>query len=128
MQPVPPKIKANDKPMVEASTPEEAMAIKKDIAGLLVRNYTSAEIARQLGISGKKVASYINSIREEWGQLTSSNFKEFQAQELIKLEQIEREAWIAWESSKKSRKKKRSVYRDWETDRKSTRLNSSHRL
>lgn len=104
------RLKASSGHASEVMTADSALALKKDIAGLLVRNYKSSEIAKELGISHNKVASYIEAIREEWGILTSSTFKEFQAQELVKLEQIEREAWIAWERSKKKHVKSRKTY------------------
>lgn len=107
---VPKRLRASSGHASEVMTPDSALALKKDIAGLLVRNYKASEIAKQLGISHNKVASYIDAIREEWGILTSSTFKEFQAQELIKLEQIEREAWIAWENSKRKHIKTRKTY------------------
>lgn len=104
------RLQADDGTPSTAITLDSALAVKKEIAGLLVRNYTSGEIAKSLGISTARVSSYIDAIRQEWNILTSVNFKEFQSQELIKLDQIEREAWLAWERSKGTKRKKRSTY------------------
>lgn len=106
----PSKLRATNGLATEVFNNDAALELKKNIAGLLVRNYSSSEIAKVLGVSTSKVASYIKAIREEWSLLTSSNFKEFQAQELIKLDQIEREAWLSWEKSKQTRTKKKTTY------------------
>lgn len=104
------RLKADDGEAASVTTNDAALALKKDIAGLLVRNYKASEIARQLNITNAKTNAYIEAIRDEWSQLTSSTFKEFQSQELLKLEQIEREAWIAWEASKKKKIRRKKTY------------------
>lgn len=73
------------------------------IAPLYIQGRNYREIAEQLGLSIKQVASDITSIKEEWRKAYIEDFNEFRKRELLKIDLIEAEAWKAWENSKRGR-------------------------
>lgn len=73
------------------------------IAPLYIQGRNYREIAEQLGLSIKQVASDITSIKEEWRKAYIEDFNEFRKRELLKIDLIEAEAWRAWENSKRGR-------------------------
>jgi len=70
-----------------------------------VRGDSQRTIAERLGdlrayrVSHQTICNDIEAILERWRQATVQNIDELKAQELAKINTIEREAWRAWERS-----------------------------
>lgn len=73
----------------------------------VARHYLQGEpqhaIADALGICLGQVGRDLSALQAQWIQSASSSFAERRAQELAKIDHMEREAWQAWERSKRER-------------------------
>jgi predicted transcriptional regulator len=74
---------------------------RQQVAELYLRAWTQQRIAEQLGISQTTVCFDLQKIRKHWRESAVRDFDLARAEELQKLEHIEREAYEAWEQSKK---------------------------
>lgn len=87
---------------------------RSKIAAMLISGITNQfEIASRLGmddvVQGQKTVSRdIIWIRNEWKLKAIEDWDSFVGQELARIDKLEKEAWEAWEVSKKTRKKTRS--------------------
>lgn len=75
---------------------------RTQIAHLLVEGVSQQAIAEKLSLSEATVSRDIAFVRAEWLQSRQININEAVGQELMRLAKIEREAWEAWEHSKKA--------------------------
>lgn len=69
------------------------------VAELYLRGLSQMEIAERLGCSQPTVSNDLAGLRAEWLASSLRDFNEAKAQELAKLDELEREAWRAWERS-----------------------------
>ena len=81
-------------------TPQEKVRIeqrRQQLADLYVKGSTQSQIALQLGVAQSTVSADLKAIRREWRDSRIRDFDEAVAIELRKLDNLEREAWSAWE-------------------------------
>jgi hypothetical protein len=77
--------------------------IRKDrveIARLYLKGWTQAEIGGQLGLSRQQVGYDLEAVRQGWLQSSLMDFNAKKAEELARIDQLEREYRDAWEKSK----------------------------
>jgi len=87
------------------------------IAGLYLRGYTQAQIAETINADPKRdytltqqtISNDLKRIREAWLTSALMDFNEAKAQELARIDQVEREAWAAWERSQEDAESKKMV-------------------
>lgn len=60
---------------------------------------TQTEIAEQIGISNVRVSQIISEIQQEWRASAMRDWDTLKSEELARIDQVEREAWRAWERS-----------------------------
>lgn len=79
-------------------TPAAARRVK--VSHLYGRGLPASEIAEQLGLSPRMVASDIVVIRRQWREKAAANVDSLIAEQLSRYNAIEREAWEMWDRSK----------------------------
>jgi hypothetical protein len=84
-------------------SPDQIRRDRAEIARLYLQRRTQAEIGRQLGLSRQQVGYDLSAIRQEWLRSSLVDFDARKAEELARLDRLEREYWDAWEASKKER-------------------------
>jgi len=100
--PVKPKSKAAPKRRQHAKQKSvELQDRRTEIAALYVKGYFQFEIAEALGITAAQVNRDLKSIQAEWAETRVEDLQLAKQKELAKLEQVEREAWQAWDRSQK---------------------------
>ena len=77
------------------------------ITSYYLRGWTQVAIAAEVGLSQQQVSIDIRTIQARWRKDTTINLDEHKSKELAKLDELEREYWQAWESSKSERTKAR---------------------
>src|SRR5690348_1604469 len=80
------------------------MAIEKrrqQVAEFYLHGWTQQRIAAELNTSQGTVCSDLKKLQKQWRESSIRDFDLARAEELQKLAQIEREAYEAWEQSKK---------------------------
>lgn len=105
--------------MTQKRTDIQIQHDRLQVSQMYLRGITQHEIAEKLTAARRKitlpgdeftpvtvamVASDIAAIREEWRALRLWNMDDLIARELARLDQVEREAWSAWEESRKEYK------------------------
>lgn len=70
------------------------------ITRLLVQGKTQSEIAAELNMQKGTVSRDIKAIQQRWQQSTLMDFHSARMIQIAKLDQIEAEAWEAWQKSK----------------------------
>jgi len=73
---------------------------RQRVARLYLIGRTQWQIAEEAGCSQSLVSRDLRAIREAWRKSATIDFDEARAKELAKLEEVEREAWDAWQRSK----------------------------
>jgi hypothetical protein len=74
---------------------------QQQVSELCLRGWSQQAIADHLGVAQKTISLDLKTIRRHWQKAALIDFAQAQAEELKKIEQLEREAWAAWESSRK---------------------------
>jgi hypothetical protein len=77
--------------------------IRKDraeIAHLYLRRWTQAEIGAKLGLSRQQVGYDLEAVRKDWLESSLMDFNAKRAEELARIDRLEREAWECFERSK----------------------------
>jgi hypothetical protein len=82
-------------------TPDQIRSDRAEIAQLYLLRRTQAEIAEKLGLSRQQIGYDLNAVREEWLHSSLTDFNQRKAEELARLDRLEREYWNAWLESKK---------------------------
>jgi len=77
------------------------------ITGYYLRGWYQSDIAKELGLSQQQISIDIRTIQTRWRKDTAINLDEAKQKELSRLDELEREFWQAWESSKDERTKAR---------------------
>ncbi len=75
-----------------------------NVADCYLRGMTQAEISIHVGCTQVTVSRDLTEIRNRWLNSTLMDFNEARHQQLARLDQLEREYWVAWERSKTGNK------------------------
>lgn len=81
-------------------TPSQKLARKEEIRRLLARRYTQEQVAAELGMTRQSVQYWAERIAAEAQEAAADRVAEIRAT-LDSLAEVEREAWAAWERSKR---------------------------
>lgn len=76
---------------------------RQEIASRYLRGEYQADIARDLGISQQTVSLDLKAIRAAWLASSIRDYDAAIAQELARIDEVEREYWSAWEKSKQDK-------------------------
>ncbi len=90
-----------------AAPKRQPFEIERDRAAITqfyLRGATQANIAEQLGLSRQQIGYDLGKIQEGWRTQTALDLDVHKAQELAKLDELERTHWQAWEESKQDKK------------------------
>lgn len=79
----------------------------EQIKAYYVRGWSQVAIAEAVGLSQQQVSVDIRTIQSRWARNTDIDFDQAKQKELARLDELEREFWQAWESSKSERTKAR---------------------
>lgn len=79
---------------------------RRRVAELYCQGAPQVEIAEQLETSQPTVSRDLRHIRQEWRNSRIRNFDKLQADELLKVDELEREAWAAFRRSVGDKEKK----------------------
>jgi len=79
----------------------EKQAHQADIARLILLGYDQKQIADELRLTPAMVSRDASEIEDRWRTSALIDFDQARARELARIEMIEREAWDAWDASKK---------------------------
>ena len=77
------------------------------ISALYLRGWRQVDIANELNLSRQQIGYDLKTIQQRWQETTTLNLDEAKSKELARLDELEREYWQAWESSKGERTKAR---------------------
>lgn len=77
------------------------------ITSLYLRGWRQADIAAELGLTQQQVSYDLRTIQKRWRESTTMNLDEAKQKELSRIDELERDFWTAWESSKTERTKAR---------------------
>ena len=81
--------------------PLEVAQRREQVADLYLQSWTQMAIAEHFGVAQSTISADLKAIQETWRQSAVRDFDSLRAIELQKLDRLEREAWAAWERSKK---------------------------
>ena len=84
-------------------TEDEILRDRARIADLYLRGRKQWEIGQELGLSQQMVSYELGIIRKQWMESAVRDFDEAKGRELDRIDHLEREAWDAWERSKRHR-------------------------
>jgi hypothetical protein len=84
-------------------SPDQIRKDRVEIASLYLHGWTQAQIGAKLGLSRQQIGYDLDAIRQEWLHSTLIDFNAKKAEELARIDHLEREYWAAWEASKKER-------------------------
>jgi len=71
------------------------------ITELYLQGWSQSEIAQHLEVAQSTISKDVQHVRRQWEKSALRNFDQLRAQEVHKLDFVEREAWAAWERSQK---------------------------
>jgi hypothetical protein len=74
---------------------------RKTVASLYLRGKFQSEISKEVNVDRCTVSRDLQVIEEEWLKSGVMDLNAAKARELAKLDEIERQAWDAWEKSRK---------------------------
>ena len=92
-----------------AAPKRQPFEIERDRAAITqsyLRGVTQANIAEQLGLSRQQIGYDLGKIQEGWRTQTALDLDHHKAQQLAKLDELERTHWQAWEESKQDKEVK----------------------
>jgi hypothetical protein len=84
-------------------SPDQILKDRAQIADLYLQGKLQVEIGALLGLSRQQIGYDLKAIRQEWLQSSLMDFNARKAEELAKLDRLEREYYAAWEASKQER-------------------------
>lgn len=87
--------------MPRVDTTVEARRV--EVAQRYLRGEMQSEIARVFGVSQQQISQDLKAIRSYWLASAIRDFDAAKAQELAKIDEVERAAWVAWERSTKDK-------------------------
>lgn len=74
-----------------------------EVASRYVRGMSQWKIGQELGVTQQQVCYDLKIVRQRWLESSLRDFDELKAQELAKIDDVEREFRAAWERSKNAR-------------------------
>jgi hypothetical protein len=74
---------------------------RRRVAALYLENKTQGEIARALSVNQSTVSRDLEAVGQEWLAAAATDLGARKAEELAKLDHLEREAWEAWDRSQR---------------------------
>lgn len=74
------------------------------VAEMYIRKMYQHDIAAELGVARQTVMADLKALQKEWQESAAVNIAESKAEQLAKIDELERQAWDAWEQSKGERK------------------------
>ncbi len=91
---------------------EEVLNRRKEVAQLYLKGWFQADIAEKYGVSRQAVTQDLQVIYRMWRQSAVRDFDQLKERELIKIDNLERTYWEAWEESKTTFEKERKKYQN----------------
>jgi DNA-binding CsgD family transcriptional regulator len=82
---------------------QRAAQRSEQAAALSLQGLSQAEIAGQLGISRGRVSQLLKEVRQQWHATATRELAEHVAQQLARIDLLEREYWSAWARSQRDR-------------------------
>lgn len=79
---------------------------RRQIAELRLQRLTQPEIAERVGVSPATVKRELRHIEREWQEAAQSDIADYKAEDLARLERMERDLWAQWEASKQEQTKR----------------------
>lgn len=76
---------------------------RQEVAARYLRGEMQSEIARSFGVSQQQISQDLKAIRVAWLASAIRDFDALKAQELAKIDQVEREYWLAWARSQENK-------------------------
>ena len=77
----------------------ELIRDRRRIADMYLQGQTQTHIAETLGLAQSTISGDISALHREWRKSALIDIDERKAQELAKVDRLEREYWAAWEQS-----------------------------
>ena len=84
-------------------SPDQIRKDRAEVARLYLEGWTQADIGAQRGLSRQQIGYDLEAVRQEWLQSSLVDFNAKKAEELARIDKLEREYWSAWEASKQER-------------------------
>jgi len=84
-------------------SPDQIRKGRAEVARLYLEGRTQADIGAQLGLSRQQIGYDLGAVRQEWLRSSLVDFNAKRAEELARIDRLEREYWSAWEASKQDR-------------------------
>lgn len=69
------------------------------VAEMYRKGVLQIDIAKALGVTNGTISTDLKAIHQDWRESSLRNFDEARAEQLAKIDQVEREAWLGWERS-----------------------------
>src|SRR5690349_616892 len=79
----------------------EVLNRRRQVSHLYLQGWTQADIAEHLNVWQPTISADLKHICQEWRESSIRDFDAAREMELRKVDLLEREAWSAWERSKK---------------------------
>jgi hypothetical protein len=76
---------------------------RKEVAAAYLRGEYQSDIAARFGVTQQQISKDLSSIRAAWLASAVRDFDAARAQELAKIDAVEREYWRAWERSQEDK-------------------------
>jgi hypothetical protein len=84
-------------------SPDQIRNDRAEIARMYLQGSTQAQIGAKLGLSRQQIGYDLDAVRQEWLQSSLIDFNQKKAEELARIDAVEREYWAAWQQSKHER-------------------------
>lgn len=73
---------------------------RERITSMYLRGIRQVDIADKIGVTQQQVSYDLKAIQKQWRKDTAINLDEAKNRELARIDELEREYWVAWERSK----------------------------
>jgi hypothetical protein len=80
---------------------EQILKDRAEIASCYLQGWTQANIAAKVGLSRQQIGYDLEAIRQEWLQSSLAHFDKKKAEELARIDNLERVAWESFQDSKR---------------------------
>jgi len=81
----------------------EVLSRRTEVARRYLQGEMQEQIAQSFGVTQGQICQDLKAIRAAWLASAVRDFDALKAQELAKIDAVEREYWLAWERSKKDK-------------------------
>jgi transcriptional regulator with XRE-family HTH domain len=81
----------------------EVLSRRAEVARRYLQGEMQEELARAFGVTQGQISHDLKAIRAAWLAAAVRDFDALKAQELAKIDAVEREYWLAWERSKQDK-------------------------